>query len=449
MENGLFDELTPTQAAPKEVPDPGAPLAARMRPSTLEEFVGQNHLVGEGQVLRRAVLRGELTSAIFWGPPGCGKSTLAAVIANTVRQPFESLSAVTSGTADLKALVERARIRRRAGQKTLLFVDEIHRWNKAQQDGLLPHVEDGTVTLIGATTENPSFSIVSPLLSRARVVQFKPLEAADIAQLLRRAVSDTARGLGSQQLSLSPEAEQAVVRMADGDARSALNALESASKLVEPGGTIGLAEVEQALQHRAIRYDRDADEHYDTISAFIKSVRGSDPDAALYWLAKMLEGGEDPRFLVRRLLILASEDIGNADPQGLVLAAAAAQAVERVGMPEAALIMSQITIYLACAPKSNACTVAIGRARADIRERGPAPVPLHLRSTAYPSAKTRLHHGEGYLYPHDFPGGVVEQLYVPEGAVSGKYYEPTDRGWESRWRSTEEPVLDENTDARV
>jgi putative ATPase len=411
------------------------PLAARMRPRTLQEFVGQESVVGPGTLLRRAIEEDRLTSVIFWGPPGSGKSTLASIIAQATKGAFENFSAVTSGVADLRKVIERAKERRKKlGQRTILFVDEIHRWNKGQQDALLPHVENGTVVLIGATTENPYFEINSPLISRSRIFRFERLTAAHVLELLKRALADTDRGLGAVEVEVDEEALQHLANISGGDARTALGALETAVQLApETDGIrrVTLAVAEEAAQQRALQYDKQSDEHYDTISAFIKSVRGSDPDAALYWLAKMLLAGEDPRFIARRLVILASEDIGNADPMGLVLANAAAQAVMFIGMPEARLTLAQATTYLATAPKSNASCIAIGKAMEDIREKGPAPVPAHLRDASYPGAQ-RLGHGQGYVYPHDHPGHYVEQEYAPESARSGPYYEPTDQGYEDK-----------------
>ncbi len=416
-----------------------APLAVRMRPRTLDEFVGQEAIVGPGTALRRAIEGDHLSSVVFWGPPGCGKSTLAAVISHLSKAAFENYSAVTSGVADVRQVIERARERRRKlGRRTILFVDEIHRWNKAQQDALLPHVEDGTVILIGTTTENPFFEVNAPLISRSRVFRFQPLSDAHIRTILERALADPDRGLGGQRVRVDDDALDHLITTAGGDARSALNALETAAAVAptEPDGSrrITLVQAEQAVQQRALGYDKRGDEHYDTISAFIKSVRGSDPDAAIYWLAKMLDAGEDPKFIARRLVILASEDIGNADPMALVLAQAAADAVMFVGMPEAQLTLAQATTYLACAPKSNRSMVALNRAQKDIRERGAAPVPLHLRNAPHP-ALGQFGHGRGYLYPHDFPGGWVPQEYLPESAKSGPYYEPSDIGHEARIRA--------------
>jgi len=432
----MTDDLFEDEPLAAETISADAPLAARMRPVTLDEYAGQSSVVGPGTLLRRAIESDRLTSAIFWGPPGSGKSTLANIIAHTTHAAFENYSAVTSGVADIRKVIDRARVRRhKLGQRTILFVDEIHRWNKAQQDALLPHVEDGTVILIGATTENPYFEVNAPLISRSRIYRFERLTDEAIRGLLTRALADSERGLGKILVTVDDGAMGHLVEIAGGDARNALNALETAVHLapVEPDGsrrvTIDLAE--QAAQQRALAYDKKSDEHYDTISAFIKSVRGSDPDAAVYWLAKMIAAGEDPKFIARRLVILASEDIGNADPMGIVVANAAAQSVMFVGMPEGQLILAQATIYLAAAAKSNACTVAIGRAMEDIRTRGAAAVPPHLRDSHYPGSKV-LGHGTGYQYPHDFPGSYVPQEYVPEIAKSATYYEPTDNGHEAR-----------------
>jgi putative ATPase len=433
--DSLFEELAPKAPEAPAGVDPAAPLAARMRPQSLDEYAGQSSVVGPGSLLRRAIENDRLTSAIFWGPPGSGKSTLAAVIARTTRAAFENYSAVTSGVADVRKVIERARERRRKeGRKTILFVDEIHRWNKAQQDALLPHVEDGTVVLIGATTENPYFEVNAPLISRSRVFRFERLTDEDIRALLLRAASDSERGLGKMSVHIEPDALDHLVLISGGDARNALNALESAAEAAVTGSdgtlTITLALAEEGAQARAFTYDKQGDEHYDTISAFIKSVRGSDPDAAVYWLAKMLLAGEDPKFIARRLVILASEDIGNADPMGLVVANAAAQAVMFIGLPEAQLTLSHATTYLASAPKSNAATLAIGRAQEDIRTYGPARVPVHLRDSHYPGGK-QMGHGRDYLYPHDFPGSYVDQEYVPADAKTKPYYEPTENGAEA------------------
>jgi putative ATPase len=416
--------------------DPAAPLAARMRPRTLDEFAGQEGVVGPNTLLRRAIERDQLTSVIFWGPPGSGKSTLAQIIARTTRARFENYSAVTSGVADIRKVIEQARERKKKlGQKTILFIDEIHRWNKSQQDALLPHVEDGTVVLVGATTENPYFEINAALLSRSRLFRFERLSDVAIRALLERSLADTERGLGALNITADADALDFLAQIAGGDARNALTALEAAAQatVAEENGarhlTVALAE--EGAQARQLGYDKTGDEHYDTISAFIKSLRGSDPDAALYWLAKMLQAGEDIKFIARRLIILASEDIGNADPMALVLANAAAQAVMFVGLPEAQLTLSQAVTYLAAAPKSNACTIAIGRANEEIRTHGAKPVPQPLRDSHYPGGKA-MGHGRSYLYPHDFPGHYVRQQYLPDGVQGAPFYEPTEEGTEAR-----------------
>jgi putative ATPase len=418
-----------------------APLAARMRPLTLDEFVGQDHIVGEGRLLRRAIESDRLfSSLIFWGPPGTGKTTLAMIIANSTASHFETISAVLAGVADLREVIRRAKERRGMyGQRTILLVDEIHRWNKAQQDALLPHVEDGTVVLIGATTENPYFQVIPPLVSRSRVFQFRPLTDEEVELVLRRALSDPQRGYGDRQVLLDENALAHLVRVAGGDARTALNALELAVESTPPDENgvihVTLAVAEDSIQQRALRYDSAGDEHYDTISAFIKSVRGSDPDAALYWLAKMIAAGEDPRFILRRLYILAAEDIGLADPNAIVVVNSCAQAFEWVGLPEGQYHLAMATLYLATAPKSNSVG-AYWEALAEIEEHGPAPVPLHLRD------KSDLFHGslrehykqtigehEAYRYPHAFPGGWVDQQYLPDG-VGGGWFQPKGHGYE-------------------
>jgi len=404
------------------------PLAARMRPVSLEEFVGQEHFLGEGKLLRRLLQADRLGSVLFYGPPGTGKTTLARLLARESQSEFRQLSAVTSGVKELRQVLTEAHDRlSAAGQKTLLFIDEIHRFNKAQQDVLLPDVEEGIVVLVGATTENPFFTINSPLVSRSRVFQFESLSPEQITTLLRRALADKERGLGNYDVRIGDDALSFLAEVCDGDARYALSALEI-GVLSCGRSTIDFtrALAEESVQRKAIQYDRDGDAHYDTISALIKSLRGSDPDAALYWLARMLEGGEDVRFLARRLVILASEDVGNADPAALGLAVAAAQACELVGLPECQLSLAQAVTYLACAPKSNASTVGIAEARRDVREGRVLPVPVHLRDRHYSGAK-RLGHGEGYQYAHDDPEGVAAQDYL---GVERVYYRPVDRGFE-------------------
>ena len=412
------------------------PVAARMRPRTLDEFIGQEHIIGPGKLLRRAIEADELRSAIFWGPPGCGKSSLAAIIAKTSKAAFENFSAVTSGVADIRRIIEKAKESRKLyDHKTILFVDEIHRFNKAQQDAFLPHVENGTIVLIGATTENPYFEVNSPLISRSRIFRFEQLSNEQVERIIRAALEDKERGLGNWSITIDEEAMAHLVNIGNGDARVALNALELAALTVPPDKNgkrlVTLEIAEDAIQHRALSYDKDGDNHYDVISAFIKSMRGSDPDAALHWLARMIYAGEDPRFIARRIVIQAAEDVGNADPMALVVATAAAHAVEYVGMPEAQIPLAQATIYLACAPKSNASYTGISRALKDVAEKRTKPVPIHLRDTNYRGAGA-LGHGKGYKYPHDFPGHWVEQQYMPEGVKSQPYYEPTDNGCEKQ-----------------
>ncbi len=418
-----------------------APLAARMRPRSLDEFVGQEHIVGEGRLLRRAIEADRLfSSLIFWGPPGTGKTTLATIIAHTTSSHFETISAVLAGVADLRRIIKEARERRGMyGQRTTLLVDEIHRWNRAQQDALLPHVEDGTVVLIGATTENPYFEVIAPLVSRSRIFQFEPLSNQDITTLLQNALADRERGYGDRDVQLDDQSLAHLVHVAGGDARSALNALELAVESTpadEDGRVhITLAIAEESIQRRALRYDKTGDEHYDTISAFIKSVRGSDPDAALYWLAKMVAAGEDHRFILRRLYILAAEDIGLADPNGIAVVNACAQAFEWVGMPEGQYHLAMATLYLATAPKSNSVGAYWG-ALAEIEEHGAGPVPAHLRD------KSDVFHGplrehyrrtlgehEEYQYPHAYPEGWVKQRCLPEGIV-GRWFQPKGHGYE-------------------
>lgn len=409
-----------------------APLAVRMRPRSLDEFVGQERIVGPGTLLRRVILGDRPISLILFGPPGTGKTTLARLMAESTKSHFEQINAVTAGVADIRRVIQEAKERQALyGKGSIVFIDEIHRFNKAQQDALLPAVEDGTIVLIGATTENPYFEVNAPLLSRARVVRLEPLKDADIATLIHRALADETRGLGAWRLSIEKDAVTHLVRVASGDARVALNALELAAFGAKDRAdrTITVELVEEATERKFLRYDKDGDNHYDVISAFIKSMRGSDPDATLYWLARMLESGEDPRFIARRILIHASEDVGNADPQAIVVAAACATALEWVGLPEAELALAQAALYIATAPKSNATYVALAEAKEAVRSRPGGEVPKHLRDASY-SGAARLGHGRGYLYPHDYEGGYVHQQYLPDGMPPVTFYRPTDRGYE-------------------
>ena len=405
------------------------PLAARMRPRTLEEFVGQQHFLGEGKLLRRLIKSDRLTALLFYGPPGTGKTTLAHLLAKETRARFRQLNAVTSGVKDLRAVLDEARdVLSADGARTLLFIDEIHRFNKSQQDALLPDVEDGTVTLVGATTSNPFFAVNDALVSRSRVFEFKPLTVEDIKQVLRRAIADRERGLGAIPINADEGALDYLAEVSDGDARQALSALEVGVLSTDARPIHFTRELAaESVQRKAIQYDPTGDAHYDSISAMIKSIRGSDPDAGLYWLARMLEGGEDVRFLCRRLVILASEDVGNADPQALPIAVATMQACEFIGLPECQLTLAQCVTYLATAPKSNAATLAIGEARADVQEGRLVPVPTHLRDSHYAGAK-RLGHGAGYEYAHNAPGGIAAQDYL---GIEREYYRPVDRGFEA------------------
>jgi putative ATPase len=405
----------------------GQPLAERMRPERLEEVLGQRHLLGPGHMLERAVAGGGLPSMILYGPPGTGKTTLARILASRVGARLVSLSAVQAGVKDLREVIEEAR--RRLAQhreRSVLFVDEIHRFNKAQQDALLPHVEAGTVTLIGATTENPSFEVNAALLSRARVVRLEPLGDADVRALLDRAIADPERGLGAAKLEIADEVRDLIAREAHGDARRALQTLELAAQL---GAPIDRAVVEEALQRKVLLYDKAGDEHYAVVSAFIKSMRGSDPDAAIYWMTRMLEAGEDPIFVVRRMVIFASEDIGNADPEALRVAVAAMEAVRLVGLPEGTLPLTQAVAYLAAAPKSNSALTAYAAARKLVMDGGALPVPLELRNAPTPRERT-AGHGVGYKYPHDFEGHYVPAEYLPEAIRGARIYTPSDSGRE-------------------
>ena len=425
---GLFDDASPPSP---EIPA-DAPLPYRMRPRTLDELVGQEHLLGEGKLLRRVLAANRLMSLIFYGPPGTGKTALAHVLAATVNARWEELNAAASSVKEVREVIALAERRRRQGHRTLLFIDELHRFNRAQQDVLLPDVERGTITLVAATTFNPFFAINAPLISRSQIFEFKPLSSDDIKLLLRRAAEDTERGVGQWRVEFTDEALDHLAEMSDGDARRALTALEVGvlSSNVPSGGavTFDLPLAEESVQRKAIVYDRNEDEHYDTISAFIKSIRGSDPDAALYWLAKMLEAGEEVRFIARRLVILASEDVGNAAPTALVLATSAMQACEMIGLPEAQIILAHATTYLACSPKSNASYMGLNKALEEVRAGRTLPVPDDLKSTGYSGAK-RLGRGEGYKYAHDYEDHWVDQEYVRTDAV---FYEPTDQGQEKQ-----------------
>ena len=429
-----------------------APLAARMRPRTLDEIVGQEHILGPGTLLRRAIEADRLfSSIIFYGPPGTGKTTIARVIANQTQAEFVSLSAVLAGIPDLREVIKDAIERRRLyRRRTILFIDEVHRWNKAQQDALLPHVETGLLTLIGATTQPPYFDVIQALVSRSRIFELKPLSEEDILTLLKRALADPERGYGKRNVRVDTDALQHLASMAGGDARSALNALELAVETTPPTNGqihITLEIAAESIQKRVLRYDKNEDSHYDTISAFIKSVRGSDPDAALYWLAKMLLAGEDPRFILRRLIILAGEDIGLADPQGLVVANAAAQAFEYIGMPEGIYPIVEATLYLATAPKSNSAS-AYFAAQDKIEAEGAGPVPLHLMD---PSRDAKgFGHGAGYDYPHSHPEHWTPQQYLPDGVVGTQFYHPGEQGYEAqvaervrRWREAQAKALEE------
>lgn len=405
----------------------GSPLAVRMRPASLDEVVGQDHLLAPGSPLRRLVEGSGVASAILYGPPGSGKTTLAALISQATGRRFEALSALSAGVKDVRAVIEKARTALLRGEQTVLFIDEVHRFSKTQQDALLSAVENRVVLLVAATTENPSFSVVAPLLSRSLILQLRPLSADDIRTVVQRAIDDP-RGLGGQ-VAVAPDAIDLLVRLAAGDARRALTALEVASEAVPSDGELTVTAIEQSLDEAAVRYDRDGDQHYDVISAFIKSVRGSDVDAALHYLARMLVAGEDPRFVARRLMILASEDIGMADPTALQVAVAAAQTVALIGMPEAQLTLAHCTIHLATAPKSNAVTTALGAAMADIKAGKAGLVPPHLRDGHYSGAEA-LGNAQGYKYSHDEPDGVAAQQYPPDELVGVDYYQPAGRGFE-------------------
>ena len=419
----LFDRA----AAAAELSE--APLAERMRPRTIEEFVGQEQLLGEGKILRRMIESDQLSSLIFWGPPGSGKTTLARVIAGATRAHFIFFSAILSGIKEIREIVKEAEeARKYRGEKTILFVDEIHRFNKSQQDAFLPYVERGTFTIIGATTENPSFEVIAPLLSRCKVLLLNPLTSDELNLILRAALADRERGLGSRGLAIDDHSLELIADYAAGDARIALTTLETAARLAS-GETIDPALILEAIQQKPLLYDKGGEEHYNVISAFIKSLRGSDPDGALYWLARMLEAGEDPLFILRRMVILASEDIGNADPRALQVAVSALQGFQLVGMPEGRIILGQAVTYLATAPKSNASYAGIDAALAEVRKSGALPVPLHVRNAPTRLMK-ELGYGKGYRYAHDYAEGYVAQDYLPERLQGRKFYEPTERGYE-------------------
>jgi len=411
------------------------PLAVRMRPRTLDDFVGQEDIVGEGKLLRRAIQVDRLQSAIFYGPPGIGKTTLAQIIANSTEAEFEKLNAVTSGVKDLREVIKRAERRRGMYHKrTVLFIDEIHRFNKSQQDALLPAVEDGIVILIGATTENPYFEVNAPLISRSRIFKLKELDKKDLIKVLTRALADRQMGLGEYQVEMSKEALEHLAMVANGDARRALNALELAVLTTpEDNGVriIDLKVAEESIQQKAIRYDKSGDNHYDITSAFVKSLRGSDPDAAIYWLAQMIEAGEDPSFIARRMIVHAAEDVGNANPHALMVAVSAAQALEYVGMPEARIPLAQAALYIASAPKSNAAVVAIDKALEVVKSQPTSGVPLHLKDAHYGGAK-EFGHGKDYKYPHSYANSYVKQQYLPNELVGSKFYQVTTNGYEKK-----------------
>ncbi len=437
----LFDLGSPGLKGDKGArPEPGPlsnesmPLAARMRPRNFNEYVGQQHIIGEGKVLRRAIESDQLPSIILWGPPGSGKTTLAQVIANVSSSFFVPMSAVTAGVADLRRVIDESRRRRRqSGQRTILFIDEIHRFNKGQQDAVLPYVENGEVTFIGATTENPSFEVISALLSRCRVYTLNALSDEEINTIVERALTDSENGLAGLRINLADDARRTLVTMANGDARVALNALEMAGQAVKPGADghrmVELKDIEESLQKRALLYDKAGEQHYDLISALHKTLRGSDPDAALYWLGRMLEAGEDPLYIVRRLIRFASEDVGMADPQALVVCVAAQQAVHFIGLPEGNLALAQAVVYLATAPKSNSLYTAYGRVQKDVETTRNDPVPLHLRNAPTGLMKN-LGYGKGYKYAHEYEGHFVEQQNLPDSMKGRRYYFPTEQGFE-------------------
>jgi putative ATPase len=420
-QNSLFSGIAAARDA--------APLAERVRPQTLEEYRGQEHLLGPGRLLRKMIESDRLSSLIFWGPPGSGKTTLARIIANATNAHFIFFSAILSGIKEIREIVKEAQeIRDYRGQKTILFVDEIHRFNKSQQDAFLPHVESGLFTIIGATTENPSFEVIAPLLSRCKVLVLNPLEEESVTAILRAALADEERGLGRERLTATEDALAAIAESCGGDARIALNTLETAARLTTDG-SIDIDSVKEALQKRVLLYDKGGEEHYNVISAFIKSMRGSDPDAALYWLARLIEAGEDPLFILRRMLILAAEDIGNADPRALQIAVTALQAFQAVGMPEGRIILGQAVTYLATAPKSNASYAGIDAALAEVRKSGALAVPLHIRNAPTKLMKELGYHA-GYRYAHDYENAYTPQDYLPEKLAGAKYYRPRGEGYE-------------------
>ena len=411
-----------------------SPLASRLRPVKLEEVAGQQHIIGKDKLLYRAIMADKLSSIIFYGPPGTGKTTLAKVIANTTSAEFTQINATAAGKKDMEQVVQQAKdTQGMYGRKTILFIDEIHRFNKGQQDYLLPFVEDGTIILIGATTENPYFEVNNALLSRSVIFELKPLAKKDIKKIIMRAISDSEKGVGAYQAQIEEDALEFLADAANGDARAALTAVELGVLTTERSEDgkihITLAVASECIQKRVVRYDKSGDNHYDTVSAFIKSMRGSDPDAAVFYLARMLYAGEDIRFIARRIMICASEDVGSADPQALTVAVSAAQAVERIGMPEAQIILSQAVTYVACAPKSNAACLAVAHAMETVGETLAMPVPVHLQDSHYRGAK-QLGHGSGYLYAHDYPNHYVKQQYLPDGMTGTRFYEPTENGYE-------------------
>ena len=411
-----------------------APLADRMRPKTISEFVGQNHILGEGKFLNRSIKADRITSMIFYGPPGTGKTTLAMIIANSTNMNFEKLSAVTSGVKDIREVIHKAEEGLKLyNKRTILFIDEIHRFNKAQQDALLPFVERGIIILIGATTENPYFEVNKALLSRMMVIPLRPLTREDLYKLIKNGLTNKEKGLGNYKINIEKEAIEYLITISDGDGRLALNSLEIGvlSTPKDDNGIINidLDTIKECILVKSAKYDKGGDEHYNTISAFIKSMRGSDPDATLYWLAKMINAGEDPKFIARRIIICASEDVGNADPQALTVAVSAFNAVNVIGMPEGRIILAQAAVYVACAPKSNASYIGIEKALEDIKNKPIGKVPAHLRDASYKGA-TNLGYGKGYLYPHNYDNAYIKQQYLPDDFIGSKYYEPTDHGYE-------------------